>query len=102
MIYKVRAKLIDQRAIQFLRNLTDGTIAQQKTDGEEIVASMDRASIADDGYVCWTETCFCPTPLQHEREVQLDRYFVEIETAPTDAHEIFEGTSLMEHLATFA
>ena len=48
------------------------------------------------------ETCFCPTPLQHEREVQLDRYFAEIETAPTEAHEIFEGTSLMDHLATKA
>ena len=102
MIYKVRAKLIDQRAIQFLRNLTDGTIAQQNPDGEEIVASMDRASIADDGYVCWTETCFCATPLKHERETQLDHYFSEIETASADAQEFFGGTSLMAFLSAKA
>ena len=102
MIYSVRAKLIDEQASEFHRNLSNGTIAQGRPDGEEMTASMERARIADDGYVRWPATCFCPTPLQHEREVQLDRYFAEIETAPTEAHEIFEGTSLMDHLATKA
>ena len=102
MIYSVRAKLIDERAAKFLRNLTDGTIAQQRPDGEEIVASMERARIADDGYVCWTETCFCPTPLKHERETQLDQYFSEIETSQTDIQKIIDGTSLMVHLAAKA
>ena len=91
--------MIDQRATQFLRNLTDGTIAQQKPDGEEIVASMDRASIADDGYVFWTETCFCATPLKHERETQLDQCFSDIEITPTNVHKIFDGPGLMAHLA---
>ena len=102
MIYKVRAKLIDQRAIQFLRNLTDGSIAQQKPDGGEIVASMERARITYDGYVCWTEACYCPTPLKHERETQLDQYFSEIETSQTDIQKIIDGTSLMVHLAAKA
>ena len=99
MIYSVRAKLIDARATKFLRNLTDGTIAQQKPDGEEIVASMERARITDDGYVCWTEACYCRTPLKHEREIQLDQYFSEIDTTHTDSHKVFDGIPLMAHLA---
>ena len=99
MIYSVRAKLIDARATKFLRNLTDGTIAQQKPDGEEIVVSMERARITDDGYVCWTEACYCRTPLKHERETQLDQYFSEIDTTHTDSHKVFDGIPLMAHLA---
>ena len=99
MIYSVRAKLIDARATKFRRNLTDGTIAQQKPDGEEIVASMERARITDDGYVCWTEACYCRTPLKHERETQLDQYFSEIDTTHTDSHKVFDGIPLMAHLA---
>ena len=34
----------------------------------EIVAAMARARVGSDGTVRWTETCFCPTPLKHERE----------------------------------
>ena len=99
MIYSVRAKLIDARATKFLRNLTDGTIAQQKPDGEEIVVSMERARITDDGYVCWTEACYCRTPLKHERETQLDQYFSEIDTIHTDSHKVFDGIPLMARLA---
>ena len=102
MIYTVKANLIAEQATEFLRNLTDGTIAQQKPDGGEIVASMERARITNDGYVCWTETCFCSTPLKHERETQLDRYFSEIETEPVDAHEVFDGTPLMAHLVAIS
>ena len=102
MIYSVRAKLIDERATKFLRNLTDGSIAQQKPDGEEIVASMERARITDDGYVCWTEACYCRTPLKHERETQLDQYFSEIDTTHADGHKVFDGVPLMAHLAAKA
>ncbi|MDP6427960.1 MAG: hypothetical protein QF393_08080 [Rhodospirillales bacterium] len=98
MIYSVKANLVAEHATEFLRNLTDGTIAQQRPDGGEIVASMERARITNDGYVRWTEACFCSTPLKHERETQLDRYFSEIEVELVDAHKVFDGTSLMAHL----
>ena len=102
MIYSVRARLIDEQAAELHRNLNNGLISQGRPDGDEIAASMERARITDDGYVRWTETCFCPTPLQHEREVQLDRYFSEIETALIQAHKIFEGSPLITHLAAKA
>ena len=100
MIYSVRARLVAEKSEAFYRKLTDGTIERQRPDGSEIVSSMERARIADDGTVRWTETCFCPTPLKHERGTVLDRYFSNIETEPIDTHISFGGESLMDHLAT--
>ena len=80
MLYAVSARLIPDRAGEFFTRLTDGSIAAQRPDGQEIVAAMGRACIGSDGTVRWTETCFCPTPLKHERETVLDRYFTDIET----------------------
>lgn len=99
MIYAVTARLVAERSGEFHRKLTDGTIEGQLPDGSEIVSSMDRARIAVDGAVRWTETCFCPTPLKHERETVLDRYFSDIETALVDAHRGFGGEPLMDRLA---
>jgi hypothetical protein len=49
--------------------------------------------------VRWTETCYCPTPLQHERATVLDRYFTGIETNVIDKPETFDGAPLMDRLA---
>src|SRR5215471_5873611 len=84
MLYAVYAKLIPDRAPEFHARLTDGSIASQRPDGAEIVAAMKRARAASDGMVRWTETCYCPTPLQHERATVLDRYFTGIETKVID------------------
>ena len=94
MIFSVRAKLIDKQAKKFFHNLTNGTIAQQKPEGKEIVAAMQRARITSNGYVFWTETCYCPTPLKHERETQLNQYFSDIKTTPTEDHKVFDGIPL--------
>ena len=102
MIYSVRATLVAENGGEFYRQLTDGTIAGQRPDGAEIVAAMERARIAGDGSVRWTETCYCATPLKHERETVLDRYFVEIETELRDAHADFDGEPLMDRLAAAA
>jgi hypothetical protein len=98
MFYAVSAKLIPDRASEFHRRLTDGSIASQRPDGAEIVAAMKRARAAPDGTVRWTETCYCPTPLQHERATVLDRYFTGIETKVIDQPETFDGVPLMDRL----
>ncbi len=100
MLYAVSAKLIPDRAAEFHRRLIDGSIASQRPDGGEVVAAMNRARAAPDGKVRWTETCYCPTPLQHERATVLDRYFTEIETKAIDKPETFDGAPLMERLTT--
>jgi hypothetical protein len=99
MLYAVSAKLILDRATEFRVRLTDGSIAAQGPDGAEIVAAMQRARVAPDGTVRWTETCYCPTPLQHERATVLDRYFAQIETSLIDKPETFDGAPLMDRLA---
>jgi hypothetical protein len=100
MLYAVTARLIPDRAREFHTRLTDGSIAAQRPDGQEIVAAMTRARIAPDGNVRWTETCYCPTPLKHERETVLDRFFTDIETEIIDTPIAFEGEPLMERLAS--
>lgn len=98
MHYRVRARLRPGVAAELYRVLTDGTVARQRPDGPEIVASMRRAvSVGEE--VHWTETCYCPTPLQHERATVYDRFFTEIvaEAAPDGARPP-EGRSLWAHL----
>jgi hypothetical protein len=98
MLYAVTAKLIPQRATEFHTRLTDGSIAAQRPDGQEIVEAMQRARVAPDGTVRWTETCYCPTPLAHERATLLDRYFTGLTTERIDKGIAFDGAPLMDRL----
>jgi hypothetical protein len=99
MLYAVSARLVPDLAREFHARLTDGSIAAQRPDGAEIVAAMKRARVAPDGAARWTETCYCPTPLKHERATVLDRYFTGIETRVIDKPETFDGAPLMDWLA---
>jgi hypothetical protein len=99
MLYSVSAKLIADRAPEFYTRLTDGSIAAQRPDGAEIVAAMQRARVAPDGVARWTETCYCPTPLKHERATVLDRYLTGIETKVIHKALTFDGAPLMDRLA---
>ena len=98
MLYSVTARFKPETAGDFLQRLTDGTIENQKPDGKEIVASMKRARIGDDGLVRWREVCYCPAPLQHERETVLDHFFDDIETDEIEGHREFEGEEFWEYL----
>ena len=99
MIYRVKATFNTTKAREFYRKLTDGTIAQQRPDGPEIVRSMQRATVDEQGNVHWTERCFCPTPLQHERATVYDDYFTDLAVEPVDKTIALEGASFMEKLA---
>lgn len=98
MLFAVSARLAPQHAGELYRRLTDGSIAAQPPDGNEIVAAMGRARVDSGGTVRWTETCFCPTPLKHERETVLDRHFTDIETGPIHEAADFDGEPLMDRL----
>ena len=75
MIYHVEARFRAGTAQEFLTRLTDGTIASQRPDGAELVASMQRAVVNDQGEVEWSELCYCDPPLAHERTTVLDHLF---------------------------
>ena len=100
MYYTVQARFIPESAADFHHKLNDGTIESQKPDGKEIVASMQRAVIDDDGVVCWSEVCYCPTPLQHERATVYDHHFADIKTEEVDDYVTFEGRSFVDFLET--
>ena len=59
MIYKVKAKVIDETIGEFYSKLVDGTVAEQRPDGEEIAAAMKRAVLTGPGVAEWYEMCFC-------------------------------------------
>jgi hypothetical protein len=89
MEYRVKAKPIPDKLPDFYKALTDGSVENQRPDGSEIIASMKRAKVTSPGIIEWYETCYCSTPLQHERETVYDRYLTNIEAVlTTDTSEI--------------
>ena len=100
MIYRIRAKIIEEKLGEFYEKLTDGTIDNQLPDGEEIVSSMKRAMLTGPGLIEWFEMCFCPTPLQHERETQYDSYFSEIDTELVHSYGKINGKSFWSYMAS--
>lgn len=95
MLYSVRAKYIPEKLAEFHGKLVDGSIKSQKPDGEEICDSMVRARVTHPGIVQWTETCYCSTPLKHERQTVYDHYFTDLTTTGIDEPLEFEGVSFM-------
>ena len=102
MHYRVRAELRRETAGELQRLLRDGTIARQQPDGQEIVASMQRAVLTADGVIEWSEVCYCPTPLQHERSTVYDRFFDNLMTEPVEGHPPQVGRRFLEYLDTLA
>ena len=98
MLYKVRAKIIEENLSMFYEKLIDGTIYNQRPDGKEIVASMKRAKLIKSGVVEWFENCGCSIPLQHERETQYDYYFSDITTEIVDESGKIDGKSFWSYM----
>ncbi|MEW8506574.1 MAG: hypothetical protein AB2598_07695 [Candidatus Thiodiazotropha sp.] len=98
MEYRVRAKFVLSRLPAFHQALVDGTVANQQPDGAEIVSSMKQAKIIGANTIEWFETCYCPSPLKHERETVYDKYLVDIETAVVGKRGSIEGDSFWSFL----
>ncbi len=96
--YSVKAKFIENMMDQFYQKLTDGTIANQKPDGNEIIESMKRAKVTGPNTIEWSEMCFCSSPLKHERETVYNHYLIDLETKVVDEYVKFDGESFMEYL----
>lgn len=98
MLYKVRACFIEEKMEEFFRKLTDGSIESQSPDGMEIVSCMKSAKVTSPGIIEWFETCYCPTPLQHERATVYEHYLTDITTRTVDIEDDIEGNSFWSHL----
>jgi len=96
--YSVKAKYIEEKMGKFYQKLTDGTIQNQKPDGQEIINSMKRAKITAPKMIQWSEMCFCPTPLKHERETIYNHFLTDLETKTIDDYVEFDGESFFDFL----
>ena len=98
MIYSIKSKFIAEKMKEFFQELTDATIENQKPDGTEILSSMKRAKITEPGVIQWSEMCFCPTPLKHERQTVYDKFFSDMEIRVIDDYSEFAGESFFDYL----
>ena len=98
MLYHVKGTLKEGKGAEFYTRLTDGSIAALEPDGREIVRSMKRARVQPSGVVEWSETCYCKTPLNHERQTVLDHYFDDLEIALTETTPELNGDPFMDSL----
>ncbi len=102
MIYKVNAKYITDKIPEFYQKLTDGTIENQRPDGAEMRASMERAKITHPGTIEWYETCYCATPLAHERATVYDFFLTDMHAVEVDDYGASEGASFWSLLTDTA
>ena len=98
-IYSVKARYTEEKTGEFYQKLTDGTIQNQKPDGQEIVNSMKRAKITEQNTIQWSEMCFCSPPLKHERETVYNHFLTDIETKVIDEYVEYDGELFMDFLA---
>jgi len=97
-IYSVKARYIEGKMKEFYQKLTDGSIQNQKPDGQEIINSMKRAKITEANTIQWSEMCFCSPPLKHERETVYNQFLEDVETNVIDDYVEYEGELFMDFL----
>jgi len=98
VIYSVKARYIEKKMGEFHQKLIDGTIQNQKPDGQEIVNSMKRAKITKPNIIQWSEMCFCSPPLKHERETVYNHFLTDMETEVIDNYVEYEGEFFIDFL----
>ena len=98
MIYSVKARFVEEKMVEFYQKLTDGTIQNQKPDGQEIVNSMKRAKITQPNTIQWSEMCFCSPPLKHERETIYNKFLTDMTTEIIDDYKEYDGELFMDFL----
>ena len=68
MRYLVTARVKPGQESALRNAIDDGTLGRGSVAGDEYLRNMHAARQQDDGRVRWVEVCFCPTPLQEERD----------------------------------
>ena len=91
--------MLEEKMGELYQKLSDGTITSQKPDGREIVSSIRNAKLTKPMIVEWCETCFCETPLAHERETVYDQYLHDMEVIEINVNPELDGQSFWEYLS---
>jgi hypothetical protein len=77
MRYLVTARLKEGHARPLRDAIVSGKLGEGSIAGDEYVRNMREARLHDDGRVQWVEVCYCPTPLQEEREYWEEHFTLE-------------------------
>jgi hypothetical protein len=72
--YLVRARVKRGCEQKLLNAIEDGTLGQGSVAEGEYLRNMRQARLCQDDTARWVEVCYCPTPLQEEREYW-EQYF---------------------------
>ena len=75
MRYLVTARVKAGRQAALAEAIDAETLGRGSVAGDEYLRNMSEARQLEDGRVQWVEVCYCPTPLQEEREYW-EEYFV--------------------------
>jgi len=102
MKYKARANLIPDKAKAFYEVLSDGTVQKLRPDGNAIVSAMKKAKLTGPDTIEWYESCYCASPLKHERETVYDKYLTNIETHLVEQFGDIDGESFWDYLQSTA
>lgn len=84
MRYLVKARVKSGCEQRLLKAIEDGTLGRGSVAGGEYLRNMHEARLCADETARWVEICYCPTPLQEERQYW-EQYF-EL-TRVQDAHD---------------
>lgn len=68
MRYLVTARVKDGQSTKLRRAIDDHTLGRGSVAGGEYLRNMGDAREHDDGRVQWVEVCYCPTPLEEEKD----------------------------------
>jgi hypothetical protein len=68
MRYLVTARVRRGKEAELTEAIADGTLGRGSVAGGEYLRNMRDARIDEAGRVRWVEVCYCPTPLEEERE----------------------------------
>jgi hypothetical protein len=68
MRYLVTARVKPGESASLAKAIDERTLGAGSVAGDEYFRNMAEARQLDDGRVQWVEVCYCPTPLQEERE----------------------------------
>lgn len=99
MLYKVKAKIYEEKMNDFWNALNDGSIESSEPDGPFILKAMKEAYMVDDETLVWYEACYCDTPLKHERETVYDTYMYDFDTElKYEIQDDIKGKSFWEYL----
>jgi hypothetical protein len=84
MRYLVRARVKRGCERGLLKAIEDGTLGQGSVAEGEYLRNMLQARLCEDQTTRWVEVCYCPTPLQEEREYWKEYFEL---TRVQDAHD---------------